>query len=276
MTTPDPVPKGDPVSKSNPAAKHELAPKSERPAVSRRVAGPRALQRTRRVQGCRYEAPRAPGRTERAPECALRSRRGCLPQPAPGLGWIVRAIGPGLARRLRQRAASTAVAARPGVRSTTPLSVLPLLPPSPSPPPSKPTAVWRCHRWGSVLVRPHEGGLQHGERRSSLGPHADDMLVVVGTAPAGTAQTLARSLVNEGLVVWVHLVPGLKSFCPRQGEADKDPEVLLIMTSTRAKLSLLEARCLQGRCKNLWKGAVEAVKAEEVVRRPTPTPRPND
>ena len=71
---------------------------------------------------------------------------------------------------------------------------------------------------------------------------SDLVLVVLSTAPVEEAQTLARTLVEEGLVACVNLVPGVESIYTWRGEVRKDAEVLLLMKTTQSKFDSLEAR----------------------------------
>lgn len=68
-------------------------------------------------------------------------------------------------------------------------------------------------------------------------------LVVLITCPTrAVGQRLARTLVEEGLAACVNLVPGLLSYYRWQGKLCRDPELLLIAKTRRAKLTRLQRR----------------------------------
>ena len=56
-----------------------------------------------------------------------------------------------------------------------------------------------------------------------------DYIVVYVTAPAEEAPQLAKTLVEEGLVACVNIVPGLRSIYWWKGKVEDEPEVLCIM-----------------------------------------------
>ncbi len=61
------------------------------------------------------------------------------------------------------------------------------------------------------------------------------MRVVFCTCPAESAREIAHSLVNEGLVACVNVIPGLSSVYRWKGELCEDAETLLLI-KTRASL----------------------------------------
>lgn len=68
-------------------------------------------------------------------------------------------------------------------------------------------------------------------------------LVLLATAPDGpAAETLARTLVTEGLAACVNRVPGVQSTYRWQGAVHDDTEVLLVIKSTAAAYPALERR----------------------------------
>ncbi|MBO1437474.1 divalent-cation tolerance protein CutA [Meiothermus sp. CFH 77666] len=68
-------------------------------------------------------------------------------------------------------------------------------------------------------------------------------LIVLCTVPdASTGQTIARTLVHEGLAACVNLLPGITSVYRWQGEVQENPELLLIIKTTQARYPALEAR----------------------------------
>lgn len=67
--------------------------------------------------------------------------------------------------------------------------------------------------------------------------------VVLVTAPdAETGARLARSLVGEGLVACVNLVPGLRSIYRWQGAVQDEAEVLLVMKTRADRMEALTER----------------------------------
>ena len=70
-----------------------------------------------------------------------------------------------------------------------------------------------------------------------------DRFVVLVTAPEGaSAETLARSLVAEGLAACVNRVPGIRSTYRWQGQVQDDAETLLVIKTTAAAYPALERR----------------------------------
>jgi periplasmic divalent cation tolerance protein len=70
-----------------------------------------------------------------------------------------------------------------------------------------------------------------------------DRFVVLVTAPEGApAETLARTLVSEGLAACVNRVPGLRSTYRWQGQLQDDAETLLVIKTTAAAYPALERR----------------------------------
>lgn len=67
--------------------------------------------------------------------------------------------------------------------------------------------------------------------------------MVLVTAPEGApAETLARSLVAEGLAACVNRVPGVRSTYRWQGRVHDDAETLLVIKTTAAAYPALERR----------------------------------
>lgn len=70
-----------------------------------------------------------------------------------------------------------------------------------------------------------------------------ELAIVYVTVPSLEVGTkLARTLVSENLVACVNLIPGLTSFYRWQGKINEEPEALLLIKTTEAVLSELEAR----------------------------------
>ncbi len=74
-------------------------------------------------------------------------------------------------------------------------------------------------------------------------PVSSQALVVLITCPdPSSGETLARSLVEEGLAACVNLVPGLTSIYRWEGRLCRDSEILLVVKTRRRKLSALQGR----------------------------------
>lgn len=74
---------------------------------------------------------------------------------------------------------------------------------------------------------------------------APDPLVVLVTAPtAEAAAELGRALVSERLAACANLVPGLRSIYWWEGKVQDEPEVLLLLKTTRARFEALRDRVL--------------------------------
>jgi periplasmic divalent cation tolerance protein len=71
---------------------------------------------------------------------------------------------------------------------------------------------------------------------------ADDVRLLLCTAPPGKAQRLARTLVEEGLVACANLVPGVRSLYRWKGEVADDPETLLLLKTRTARVEALARR----------------------------------
>ena len=73
-----------------------------------------------------------------------------------------------------------------------------------------------------------------------------DVVAVLMTAPdAETAESLARTLVDERLAACANLVPGVTSVYRWEGEVQRDAEVLVVLKTTRDGLAGLEARAVE-------------------------------
>jgi periplasmic divalent cation tolerance protein len=70
-------------------------------------------------------------------------------------------------------------------------------------------------------------------------------LVVFVTAPGPEAAGIARSLVEEGLVACVNLVPGVRSIYRWQGRVCDEQECLLIAKTSAARFEALKARVVE-------------------------------
>ena len=68
-------------------------------------------------------------------------------------------------------------------------------------------------------------------------------IVVLCTCPEGdTAERLARALVDERLAACVNRLPGIVSTFSWQGRVEEEPETLLLVKSTMARLEALQER----------------------------------
>ena len=74
----------------------------------------------------------------------------------------------------------------------------------------------------------------------------EDFVIVMSTAPdAGTAERLARSLVEESLAACVNRLPGIRSTYLWNSAVHDDEEVLMIAKTTAARLPALCARLVE-------------------------------
>ncbi len=72
-----------------------------------------------------------------------------------------------------------------------------------------------------------------------------DALVVLVTAPAEQkAVEMARALVDERLAACVNVLSGVRSIYRWKGEVCEDPEVLLVVKTTTARLEAMRSRVL--------------------------------
>ena len=58
----------------------------------------------------------------------------------------------------------------------------------------------------------------------------------------GVAETLARTLVEEGLAACVNVIPGMRSIYRWEGALQDDSEVMLVIKSQRKRSQALAAR----------------------------------
>ena len=75
-------------------------------------------------------------------------------------------------------------------------------------------------------------------------PLPGEAVIVLSTAPAGEAETLARSLVDQRLAACVSVTPGVRSTYWWKGEVVMDTEALLLIKSTVERLAELRAAYL--------------------------------
>jgi periplasmic divalent cation tolerance protein len=75
---------------------------------------------------------------------------------------------------------------------------------------------------------------------------ATDVHIAFCTCPdIDAAETLAATLVEDGLAACVNLIPGLISVYRWQGQTARDAEVLLMIKTVRARLDVLAERVCQ-------------------------------
>lgn len=75
---------------------------------------------------------------------------------------------------------------------------------------------------------------------------SSDLRTVLITAPdAATAETLARTLVEERLVACANLVPGVVSIYRWQGEVERAEEILLVLKTVAARTEELRERAVE-------------------------------
>ena len=70
----------------------------------------------------------------------------------------------------------------------------------------------------------------------------EDVVVVLCTVPVEQSETLARTVVEEGLCACVNVVPAVKSYFRWQGKVDTADEHLLVVKTTNAAFELLQDR----------------------------------
>jgi periplasmic divalent cation tolerance protein len=76
-------------------------------------------------------------------------------------------------------------------------------------------------------------------------PEPQGALVVLVTAPTPErAAELARALVEERLAACGNVVPGLRSIYRWEGKIEDEPEVLLVLKTTRDRFDALRERVL--------------------------------
>lgn len=72
------------------------------------------------------------------------------------------------------------------------------------------------------------------------------IVLVLSTAPdADTAQSLAETLVNEGLAACVNIIPGVQSVYRWQGAVEHAAELILLLKTTQSSYAALETRLRQ-------------------------------
>ncbi len=70
-----------------------------------------------------------------------------------------------------------------------------------------------------------------------------DVVVVLVTCPnRRRAETLGRTLVEEGLAACANVIPGLTSIYRWQGKLCRDPEVLVLLKTRRSRFPALAKR----------------------------------
>lgn len=73
-----------------------------------------------------------------------------------------------------------------------------------------------------------------------------DFLIVLSTVPdAGTAVRIARTLVEEKRAACVNVVPAVRSIYAWEGAVQDEPEVLMIIKTTAARLPACRERLVE-------------------------------
>jgi periplasmic divalent cation tolerance protein len=71
---------------------------------------------------------------------------------------------------------------------------------------------------------------------------ADEYVLVLCTCPGNTvAAEIATAVIEQNLAACVNRIPGVKSWYRWEGHLEQDEEVLLLVKTTRARLTALEA-----------------------------------
>jgi periplasmic divalent cation tolerance protein len=71
---------------------------------------------------------------------------------------------------------------------------------------------------------------------------ADDLRILLTTAPPGVAHGIAKALVEGRLAACVNLLPGPRSVYRWQGAVRDDPETLVVVKTSRERLPALASR----------------------------------
>jgi periplasmic divalent cation tolerance protein len=72
------------------------------------------------------------------------------------------------------------------------------------------------------------------------------VIVVLTTAPsAEVAETIGTALVEERLAACANLVPGVTSIFRWKGEVSREPEILVVLKTTPARLGTLRRRLVE-------------------------------
>ncbi len=75
------------------------------------------------------------------------------------------------------------------------------------------------------------------------GPAADSLILVLSTFPGTeTAERVARTLLQEGLVACANLLPGLRSLYHWEGVLRDDPECLVLLKTSAGTCPALQQR----------------------------------
>ena len=85
-------------------------------------------------------------------------------------------------------------------------------------------------------------GLPEGDAEVDDGDADQTVTVVLVTAPPEGAASLADALVGERLAACVNVIPGVTSVYRWKGDVHHDPEVLLVVKTTAARLPALMGR----------------------------------
>ncbi len=74
---------------------------------------------------------------------------------------------------------------------------------------------------------------------------AEDVRLLLTTAPPDAAEALAQALVEPGLAACVNLFPGVRSVYRWEGAVQNDPETVLLVKTSNARLDALSRELLR-------------------------------
>ncbi|EKE84553.1 divalent-cation tolerance protein CutA [Idiomarina xiamenensis] len=74
---------------------------------------------------------------------------------------------------------------------------------------------------------------------------SEPQLLLCACPDQNSANSIARQLVDEQLAACVNIISGINSVYRWQGEVHDDPELLLLIKSTRSRYDEIEQRVLQ-------------------------------
>lgn len=82
-------------------------------------------------------------------------------------------------------------------------------------------------------------------KTSQVGNSPSACLIALVTCPADSAESLARSIVDEQLAACVNTVPAIHSTYRWQGQVTVDSESLLLIKTTESRFDQLKSRVLE-------------------------------
>lgn len=104
-------------------------------------------------------------------------------------------------------------------------------------------APWRATRRSrAIRACDHDTGRPAPPAPAKFRLVADEVAVLLSTTSTmEEAERLARGLVERRLAACVNVLPGVRSFYRWQGRIESDPELLLLIKTTRDRVEALEA-----------------------------------